>query len=108
MTENAYLHLGNSYVKLYDLNNARLAYEASLRTTFNKTVREEALFNYALTCYETTSAFGESVKAFEQYLNEFPDSKYTDKAYDYLSSVYMTSKNYDAAYKSILRIKTPT
>ena len=108
MSENAYLHLGNAYVKLYDLNNARLAYEASLRTTFNKTVREEALFNYALTCYETTSAFGESVKAFEQYLNEFPDSKYTDKAYDYLSSVYMTSKNYDAAYQSILRIKTPT
>ncbi len=108
MTENAYLHLGNAYVKLYDLNNARLAYEASLRTTFNKTVREEALFNYALTCYETTSAFGESVKAFEQYLNEFPDSKYTDKAYDYLSSVYMTSKNYDAAYQSIQRIKSPS
>lgn len=107
MTENAYLHIGNSYVKLYDQTNARLAYEASLRTNFNKTVREEALFNYALSSYETTSAFGESVKAFEQYLTEFPDSKYTDKAYDYLASVYMTSKNYDAAYQSILKIKTP-
>jgi len=107
MTENAYLHLGNSYVKLNDLTNARLAYEASLRTNFNKTVREEALFNYALTSYETTSAFGESVSAFEQYLTEFPDSKYTDKAYDYLVSVYMTSKNYDAAYQSILKIKSP-
>ena len=107
MTENAYLHLGNSYVKLNDLTNARLAYEASLRTTFNKTVREEALFNYALSSYETTSAFGESVSAFEQYLTEFPDSKYTEKAYDYLASVYMTSKNYDAAYRSILKIKSP-
>jgi len=107
MTENAYLHLGNSYVKLNDLTNARLAYEASLRTNFNKTVREEALFNYALTSYETTSAFGESVSAFEQYLTEFPDSKYTEKAYDYLVSVYMTSKNYDAAYQSILKIKSP-
>ena len=107
MTENAYLHIGNSYVRLYDQTNARLAYEASLRTNFNKTVREEALFNYALSSYETTSAFGESVKAFEQYLTEFPDSKYTDKAYDYLASVYMTSKNYDAAYQSILKIKSP-
>jgi len=107
MTENAYLHLGNSYVRLHDLTNARLAYEASLRTNFNKTVREEALFNYALSSYETTSAFGESVSAFEQYLTEFPNSKYTDKAYDYLASVYMTSKNYDAAYQSILKIKSP-
>jgi len=107
MTENAYLHLGNSYIKLNDITNARLAYEAALRTSFNKTVREEAMFNYALTSYESTSAFGESISAFEQFLTEFPDSKYTDKAYDYLSSVYMTTKNYAAAYESILKIKSP-
>ncbi|HEY5589892.1 MAG TPA: tetratricopeptide repeat protein [Paludibacter sp.] len=107
MTENAYLHLGNSYIKLNDINNARLAYEASLRTNFNKTVREEALFNYALACYQSTSAFGESISAFEQLLTEFPNSKYTDKAYDYLTSVYMTTKNYEAAYQSILKIKDP-
>ena len=105
MTENAYLHLGNSYIKLNDINNARLAYEASLRTNFDKTVREEALYNYALTTYQTTTAFGESISAFEQLLAEFPNSKYTDKAYDYLTSVYMTTKNYDAAYKSIQKIK---
>lgn len=107
MSENAYLHLGNAYVRLNDLTNARLAYEASIRTNFNKSVREEALFNYALSSYETTSAFGESVSAFEQYLSEFPDSKYTDRAYDYLATVYMTTKNYDAAYQSILKIKSP-
>jgi TolA-binding protein len=108
MTENAYLHLGNAYIKLDDINNARLAYEASLRTNFNKIVREEALFNYALTSYQTTTAFGESVKAFEQLLSEFPRSRYADKAYDYLSSVYMITKNYQAAYQSILKIKKPS
>ena len=107
MTENAYLYLGNSYVKLKDYTNARMAYEAALRTNFNKTVREEAMFNYALTSYETTTAFGESISAFEQFLAEFPDSKYADKAYDYLSTVYMTTKNYDAAYQSIQKIKSP-
>lgn len=92
MTENAYLHIGNAYIQLNDKTNARLAYEASLRTNFNKTIREEALYNYALTTYETTSAFGESITAFEQFLSEFPNSKYMDKAYDYLTTVYMTSK----------------
>jgi len=108
MTENAYLHLGNSYIKLNDINNARLAYEASLRTNFNKTVREEALYNYALTTYQTTSAFGESISAFEQLLAEFPNTKYSNKAYDYLASVYMTTKNYEAAYNSIQKIKDPS
>jgi tetratricopeptide (TPR) repeat protein len=108
MTENAYLHLGNSYIKLGDKNNAKMAYEAALQTKFNSTVREEALFNYALTTYETTTAFGESVKAFEQYINEYSNSKYTDKAYDYLVTAYMTSKNYEAAYQSIQKITRPT
>jgi tetratricopeptide (TPR) repeat protein len=103
----AYLHIGNSYIKLNDKTNARLAYEASLRSNFNKTVREEAMFNYAMTTYETTSAFGESISAFEQLLSEFPNSKYTDRAYDYLTSVYMTTKNFEAAYQSIQKIKQP-
>jgi len=106
ITENTYLHLGNSYIKLNEKANARLSYEAALKTKFNSSVREEAMFNYALTCYESTTAFGESVKAFDQFLTEFPDSKHTDQAYDYLTSMYLTTKNYSAAYQSILKIKS--
>jgi len=106
MTENAYMHLGNSYLKLKDFANAKLAFEASLTSNFNKSVREEAMFNYALTCYESTTAFGESISAFEQFLNEFPNSKHAEKAYDYLSTVYLTTKNYEAAYQSVQKIKS--
>lgn len=105
MSENAYLHLGNSYINLKNLPNAKLAFEAAIRTNFNQSVREEALYNYAQTCYESTSAFGESITAFEQFLNEFPNSKYAAKAYDYLSAVYLTTKNFEAAYQSIQKIK---
>lgn len=108
MGESAYLQLGNAYIKANDKIKARLAYEAALRTKFNPNVREEALYNYALTTYETTTAFGESVRAFEQFLEEFPRSKYTDKAYDYLATVYLTSRNYAEAYKSISKIKNLT
>ncbi len=107
MTENAYLHLGNAYLKLNDKTNARLSYEAALRTSFNKSVREEAMYNYALTTYETTTAFGESVTAFEQLIFEFPNSKYTNQAYDYLASALMTTKNYESAFQTILKIKNP-
>ena len=106
MTENAYMHLGNSYLKLKDFANAKLAFEASLASNFNKSVREEAMFNYALTCYESTTAFGESISAFEQFLNEFPKSKHAELAFGYLSTVYLTTKNYEAAYQSVQKIKS--
>lgn len=107
MTENAYLHLGNAFLKLKDKVNARLAFEAALQTNFNKTVREEALLNYALTTYETNTAFGESISAFEQFLKEFPNSRDADKVKSYLALEYMSTKNYEIAYQSIQRISRP-
>lgn len=107
MTENAYLHIGNSYIKQGDKANARMAYEAALGSNFNPAVREEALYNYALTTYESDAAFGESITAFERLLSEFPESKHADKAYNYLSAVYMTTQNFTAAYNSIQKIKKP-
>ena len=108
MSESAYLQLGNAYIKLGDIPNAKMAYETATRTRFNVAVREEALFNYALTTYETSSAFGESIKAFEQFITEFPTSPKVDQAYDYLSTVYLTSKDYQSAYRSVSKIKNLT
>ena len=107
MTENAYLHLGNAFIRINDKVNARLAFEAALRTNFNNKVREEALLNYALTTYETNSAFGESIGAFEQFLNEFPNSREANKVKSYLALEYMSTKNYEVAYQSIQRIAQP-
>jgi tetratricopeptide (TPR) repeat protein len=107
LTENAYLHLGHCFVKLNDKVNARMAFEAVLRTKFDARVREEAMLNYALTTYETTSAFGESIYAMEQFLNEYPNSKGANSVKSYLASAYMASRNYDVAYESINKIKNP-
>lgn len=108
MTESAYLQIGNAYISMGEKDNARMAFEAALQTNFNKDVREEALYNYALTTYETNTAFGESVKAFEQFIAEYPRSKNINKAYEYLSTVYLTSKNYEEAYQSISKITNLT
>jgi len=107
MTENAYLHLGNAFIKINDKVNARMAFEAALRTNFDNRVREEALLNYALTTYETTAAFGESINAFEQFLAEFPNSREANKVKSYLALEYMSTKNYEVAYQSIQRIAQP-
>ncbi len=107
MSENAYLHLGFSYIRLGDLNNARLAFGAATRTTFDVSVHEEAMYNYALTTYETTTAFGEAVTAFRDFLKLYPNSVYADKAYACLVDVFMSTKNYRTALNALSEIHDP-
>ncbi len=109
LAQNAYLNLGLSYIQLADKTNARMAFEQAASMDVNRAVKEQALYNYAMTIHETSfSAFGESVNVFEQFLNEFPNSAYADKVGDYLVEVYTNTKNYDAALKSIARIDRPS
>ncbi len=108
LTQNAYLHMGLSYLQLADKTKARMAFEQAAALNTDLTIKEQAAYNHALCIHETSfSAFGESVTVFEKFLNTFPNSKYADKVSNYLVEVYMNTRSYDAALKSIDRIARP-
>ena len=109
LTQNAYYHMGLSYLQMADKVKARMAFEQASRLNYDLGIKEQAAYNYALCLHETDySAFGESVTAFENFLNEFPASVYAEKVSSYLVEVYMSTRSYDLALHSIERIARPS
>ncbi len=108
ISQRSYLYLGQVYLRLGDLRNAQMAFEKASTMNDDPIAKEAALFNYALALHKGgNSAFNESVTIFEQFLNTYPQSQFTDKVNDCLVESYMTSRNYDAALNSINQIQRP-
>ena len=108
LSEAAYLTLGNAYVKLGQTDNAKLAYQAAAGYKLTPAVTEEAAYNYTLCTYQSSSALGESARAFNDFLHQFPNSKYEGRVYQLLSDALMRSKNYAAAIATLDSIAQPT
>lgn len=108
MAQNAYLHLGLAQLKLNDDTKAQMDFEQAANMNFNKEVKEEAMYNYALCIHQKRySPFAESVTVFERFLNEFPNSSHAEKVSDYLVEIYMNTRNYEVALASIEKIHQP-
>jgi tetratricopeptide (TPR) repeat protein len=109
MAQNAYYHLADCYVKTNEKEKAKMTYDAASNLDFNPKIKEDALFNYAKLTYELSySPFNETIKAFDKYIELYPNSEKNTEAYTILSEVYMVTKNYKDAIASIEKIKVKT
>jgi len=105
MAQNAWLHAGIAALQLGQKGNAQKAFKSASQMNQNPALREQALYNYALTLHEQQAPT--TVATMEQFLKEFPSSKYATPVSQCLTEVYMQKKDYSKALSAINKVQTP-
>jgi len=105
LSQNIWNLLGDCYLKKGDKKRAQFGFGEASKLNFDKKIKEEALFNYAKLTYETSySPFGETLAAFQEYIDLYPGSERIQEAYDYLVGTFTQLKNYKAALSALDKI----
>ncbi len=106
LTQDAYYHIGECYLNTGQKSYAANAFSDAYKLNYNQELKENALFNFAKISYETCNdPFDAAVTALSQYLNSYPNSPHRDEAYQYLVNIYSTTKDYEAALKTLAHIE---
>ncbi len=108
MAQNAWYHLGDCYIRTGQKPSARNAFQSASKMTFDESIREDALFNYAKLSYELNYQ-SVAIKTFRDYINSYPTSERVDVANEYLANIFLSTKNYKDAQATIenIKVKSP-
>jgi len=100
--QTALYHIAECYIKMDDLNKARMAFGSAAELDYDAEIQEDALYNYAVMWYKVDyNPYNEAIKAFELFLEKYPNSKRKSDVYEYLVNVYSSTKKYKEALASL-------
>ncbi len=106
--QEAYMQLGLASEQAAQYSNALLAFQAASKMNYNKDLSEKSLYNYAMLMHRSSlGVFDQSINIYQQFLEQYPNSKYSDNINEALASTLLSTKNYPAALSAINKIKSP-
>ena len=99
---------GKCYLDLDKKEEARNAFMEASRIGIDKTIHEEALFNYGKLSYESGYATA-AVEAMQDYLKAYPKGANKTEAQELLANALLSTNDYVAAMEVIddIQVKTP-
>jgi TolA-binding protein len=97
VAQNAYYHLGESYVKLGKKQEALNAFRNASEMDYDKKIQEDAWLNYAKISYEIGNPYKSVPQVLTSYLDKYPKSSERETIESLLIDSYITSKNYKEA-----------
>lgn len=105
MGQKAMYHLAESYLQTDQADFAKNAFKEASEMSFDADIEEDALFKHALIAYQLDyNPYDEAIKAFQLYLERYPNSSRKTEVYQYMVNVFTTTKNYRSAIESLEKI----
>lgn len=106
--QNSWYYLGYCYLNSNQPKFAQNAFLKAYKTNSNKDIASDALFSYVKITIEIgPDSFNDPVVVIEEFIQNNPGSLHVTAAYDLLSQLYLTSKNYSGALSSIEKVNNP-
>ncbi|GAA3610891.1 tetratricopeptide repeat protein [Flavivirga amylovorans] len=99
IAQNAYYHLGESYINLGKKQEALNAFRYASQMEYDLRIQEDAWLNYAKISYEIGNPYQSAPQVLANYLDKYPDTSYKEEIETLLIDSYITSKNYEEALK---------
>jgi tetratricopeptide (TPR) repeat protein len=105
LAQASYYHIGECFLGLKNNLSARAAFQKASEINHDAQLQEDALYQFAVLSYKLdVNPYNEAIRAFETYLNNYPDSKRKEDIYQYLVNVYTSTNNYQKAIESLDRV----
>lgn len=106
IAQNAYYHLGESYVHLDKKQEALNAFRNASQMDFDLKIQEDAWLNYAKISYEIGNPYQPAPQVLAGYLEKYPNTAYREEIEMLLIDSYITSKNYKEALELLKNRKS--
>jgi tetratricopeptide (TPR) repeat protein len=107
VAQNAYYHLGESYLKLDKKQEALNAFKNASEMAFNTSIQEDASLNYSKLSYEIGNSYQSVPAVLLGFINKYPSNASRSVVEKLLIDSYISSKNYKEALVLLEKNKSP-
>ncbi|MDP5230764.1 MAG: tetratricopeptide repeat protein [Cellulophaga sp.] len=97
VSQNAYYHLAECYLKLDKKPEALNAFRNASQMAYSEKIQKDAFLNYARLSYEIGNAYENVPSVLANYLEKYPKDENTQEIQDLLVDSYITSRNFAGA-----------
>ena len=107
VAQNAYYHLGESYLKTDKKQPALNAFKNASEMEFDLKIQEDAYLNYAKLSYEIGNPYQSVPGVLSAFMDKYPATPFKQEIQTLLINSYITSKNYKEALTLLEKNKSP-
>jgi TolA-binding protein len=107
VAQNAYYHLGESYLKLDKKQEALNAFKNASEMSFEISIQEDAGLNYAKLSYEVGNSYQSVPAVLLSFIKKYPNNANRSVIEKLLIDSYISSKNYKEALVLLEKNKSP-